>query len=189
MVTKAGAAPNVANVSSYAEWVREHRQSKGWSVPELADKSGVTMPSIYAIESGKTENPQKKTLDRLEKVFVAKVPAGLKEQATKEQEIYGIGPLQDFDPHLEYDLPDCKGVYVFYDISDRPVYVGKAVASDRTIKKRIVEHADKFWFKRPIVEYAAYIKVDDEKLCSQLEQMLIKFLKSNAVLNKQGVDR
>jgi hypothetical protein len=78
-------------------------------------------------------------------------------------------------------------VYVFYDISERPVYVGRAVKL--TIADRVRDHNDKFWFKRPIVDSAAYIQINDEALCTQLEQVLIKFLKSNAVLNKQFVER
>ena len=69
-------------------------------------------------------------------------------------------------------------MYVFYDISDRPVYVGKAAV----IRDRVRNHYEKFWFKSPIVDHAAYIEIQDERLRTQIEQILIKFLKSNAVL-------
>jgi hypothetical protein len=46
-----------------------------------------------------------------------------------------------------------------------------------------------FWFKSPIVEKGAYVHIKDSKLRHQVEQILIKFLKSNAVLNKQSVER
>ena len=101
--------------------------------------------------------------------------------------LLGLGPLVDFDPHHEADLPAVTGVYVFYDVSDRPVYVGKTPV--RTIRDRVKDHNDKFWFKRPIVDHAAYIEVADQNLCAQIEQILIRFLKSNAVPNKQHVDR
>ena len=34
-----------------------------------------------------------------------------------------------------------------------------------------------------------YVQIDNETLRRQVEQVLIKFLKSNAVINKQSVDR
>ena len=74
---------------------------------------------------------------------------------------------------------------MLYDISERPVYVGEG----RDVRSRIKEHEEKFWFKQPIVESASWIKIKDSKLRSQIEKLLIKFLKSNAVLNKQNVDR
>jgi excinuclease UvrABC nuclease subunit len=107
--------------------------------------------------------------------------------AEREQEVVGIGSLTDFDPYDDESLPESSGVYVFYDITDRPVYVGKS--SKRSIRTRVREHYEKFWFKRPVVDRGSYITIDDETLCTQIEQILIKFLKSNALLNKQHVDR
>src|SRR5690606_11796091 len=93
----------------------------------------------------------------------------------------GIGALEGFDPYDANDWPQVAGVYVFYDISDRPVYVGK---SDGNMAERIRDHEEKFWFKRPIVQYGEFLAIADATLCGQLEVVLIKFLKSNAVLNK-----
>ena len=98
----------------------------------------------------------------------------------------GVGRLTDFNPHDEDDFPTEPGVYVFYDISERPVYIGES----GNIRSRIRgSHFEKFWYKRPIVEKASYVRVDDEKLRRQLEDTLIKFLKSNAVINRRQVDR
>jgi hypothetical protein len=44
-------------------------------------------------------------------------------------------------------------------------------------------------YRSPIVERAAYVRVDDETLRGQLEETLIKFLKSNAVINQNFVER
>ncbi len=44
-----------------------------------------------------------------------------------------------------------------------------------TIRKRIRDHHEKFWFKRPIVEFAAYIEIEDEHLRDQVETVLIQF--------------
>jgi excinuclease UvrABC nuclease subunit len=102
-----------------------------------------------------------------------------------EQAITELGSLIDFDPYAKQDWPKCSGVYVLYDISQRPIYVGKAT---KNISSRLGTHFDRFWFKDPIVKYGSYIEVKDEKLCHQLEQAMIKFLKSNAVINKQSAE-
>jgi len=38
-----------------------------------------------------------------------------------------MGHLEEFYPYGVSEAPDKKGVYVFYDAFERPVYVGKAV--------------------------------------------------------------
>lgn len=184
-----GAVSEDEGVGPVAEWVRSQRDEKGWTVAELAEESGVSIPQIYNLESGRSRNPQSKTRLRLEKAFDAAMPEATPavEAPGVEPQDVGLGALQDFDPYAESDLPDCSGVYVLYDISDRPVYVGRA--TKRTIAQRLPEHYEKFWFKRPVVSHAAFISIADEKLCMQIESVLIRFLKSNAVLNRQHVSR
>lgn len=74
---------------------------------------------------------------------------------------------------------------MFYDISERPIYVGKA----QKISMRVKDHKEKFWFRSPVVANAAYVQINDKRLRHQVEQIMIKFLKKNAVINKQSVDR
>jgi len=107
--------------------------------------------------------------------------AGIAEEAA----VPGLGSLEDFDPHSDSDRPTEPGIYVLYDISERPVYVGEG----KNVRKRIKDHEEKFWFKRPIVETASWIQVKDDTLRVQIETLMIKFLKSNAVINKQNVER
>ena len=181
----AEAYPEVSD-NLYGDWLRRMLDDKKLTAGDLAEKSGVSAPQIYNIIAGRSRNPQQKTRERLEATLGAK-PKG--EAKPVEVSIPGMGDLTDFDPHDETLLPDVPGVYVFYDITDRPVYVGKAVKGQRTIRVRVREHYEKFWFKRPIVDNAAYIEIGDEELCKSVEKALIKFLKSNAVLNKQHVER
>jgi excinuclease UvrABC nuclease subunit len=96
-----------------------------------------------------------------------------------------VGTLADFDPHEEGEFPSEPGIYVLYDISERPIYVGE---SD-DIARRLRQHGDKFWYKSPIVEAGAYVRIDDQQLRRQVEATMIKFLKSNAVINRQFVSR
>ena len=164
--------------------MREERQAKGLTVGQLARLAGVSAPQVYNIEGGRTVNPQRYTRDRLAEALQQSVPEEVSEKSERSQLVEGIGALVGFDPYDEQSLPSVPGVYVLYDVSDRPVYVGKSKTS-----KRLNSHADKFWYKRPIVESAAYLRVDGADLRHSIEQVLIKFLKRNAVLNKASVIR
>jgi transcriptional regulator with XRE-family HTH domain len=171
-------------ISSFGSWVRENREKASLSVPELARKADISPASIYNIENGKIKNPQSSTRNQLAAAFNAKIPADVVEETEEEQNIQGLGSLRDFDPYDESQWPEGPGVYVLYDITERPVYVGKG----RKISARLKEHEkQKFWIK-PIVNYASYIEVKDETIRHQLEQVLIKFLKKNAVINIQSVE-
>ncbi len=96
-----------------------------------------------------------------------------------------IGELTEFDPYDQAGYPRVAGIYVLYDICERPLYVGQGMSID----KRLRNHVDKFWFKSPIVESASYVRIDDKSLRERVEAVLIKFLKGNAVINKRLVDR
>jgi transcriptional regulator with XRE-family HTH domain len=169
----------------YGEWLRAEREDAGLSREGLAAASGVSAIGIYNIESGRSVNPRPKTRKALERALRRSAPEELVQAVEQSAEIQGVGRMSDFDPHSEDDFPREPGVYVLYDISDRPIYVGKS----SNIRERIRTHVDKFWYRSPIVEKAAYVRVDDPVLRGQLEETLIKFLKSNAVINQRLVDR
>jgi transcriptional regulator with XRE-family HTH domain len=170
---------------AFGRWLERARESAGLSISELAEASGVSVPAIYNIESGRSPNPRATTRAKLERALNLDTPQDVVEVAEEASAIEGLGPLTDFDPHDSDDRPKRPGVYVFYDVSDRPIYVGKG--SD--IAKRVKDHEEKFWFKYPIVSTAAYVEITDETLRHQVEQVMIKFLKTNAVINKQSVER
>ena len=90
--------------------------------------------------------------------------------------------MLDFDPWEKNSWPKVPGVYVLYDIAERPTYIGK---SENKISQRIHDHHSRNWFARPFVQSGSYVKVTDKALCKRLEQTLIRFLKSNAIVNKQ----
>ena len=166
----------------FGAWLRQHRQSAGLTQQSLAKEAGVSQMTISLIESGKTPNPRRSTREQLAKALGSSLTDELAEGAPEqaELELAGVGDFRDFNPHDEQDWPEAAGVYVFYDISDRPVYVGKA----ERIRSRVKSHEQKFWFKNPIVETGAYAEIADETLRDQVETLLIRFLKSNAILNK-----
>jgi transcriptional regulator with XRE-family HTH domain len=153
---------------------------------ELAEKAGVSGQQISNIETGRTRNPLPKTRSKLEAALGMKLPQNVLAAEEKLVTIAGLGALVGFDPYDDDALPDIKGVYVFYDRTKRPVYVGRA--TKRSIGIRVREHAEKFWFKRPVVQAASYLEIADEGLCKRTEQTLIKFMRTHLLLNRQGVE-
>ena len=179
------ASANAPEYATYGAWIQAERAKQGLSRADLATKSGLSYASISNIETGGTSNPQRATKKKLESALGTGPPKSIADQLLKDSIIEGIGELSDFDPHVAAELPAIPGVYVLYDISDRAVYVGES----GNIKRRMKAHVDKFWFKPPIVEYGSYVEVENNDLRRKLEQTLIKFMKSNAVINSQHVDR
>ncbi|MGC9983433.1 MAG: helix-turn-helix domain-containing protein [Polyangia bacterium] len=174
-----------AGPAAFGTWLNRMRLERGLSVAELASKAGISRPAVYNIESGHIENPRPETVRRLEQALGKELPAETKKEIRAEATVEGVGEFVEFDPNDKNDWPDMSGIYVFYDISGRPIYVGQG----SNIKRRIQDHEQKFWFKSPIVETAACIEVKDDSLREKIETILIRFLKRNAVINKQNVER
>lgn len=171
-------------VSSFGIWLRKARNNSDMSVPELSTIAGISPAAIYNIESGKIKNPQPYTRNQLSNALKQNIPDEVIADTEADQKIQGLGNLTDFEPHDKGNWPQCPGVYVLYDVSERPVYVGKA----ENIAKRLKQHEEKFWFRNPIVTFGSFIEVSDSNMRHQLEQVMIKFLKSNAVINQQSVE-
>jgi transcriptional regulator with XRE-family HTH domain len=169
--------------SPVAAWLSRALGKKGLTAGELATKADVSVATVYSILAGRAQNPHPRTITALEKAL--REPFESKEDAREASAIEGIGELIDFDPYDPKEIPAKPGVYVLYDISQRPIYVGKA----KKIATRLNSHGDKFWYKRPLVETGAYIEIQNEQLRDQIETVLIQFLKNNAVINKQKTVR
>jgi transcriptional regulator with XRE-family HTH domain len=171
--------------SAFGNWLNRVRLEQHLSVADLSFRASVSIPAIYNIESGRIESPRSETVRKLETALGQKIPAETKKEVREEAKVEGVGEFFEFDPHDKTDWPSSSGIYVLYDVSERPIYVGQGT----DIKSRIRDHEEKFWFKYPIVSTAAYVKIDDELLRTKIEKILIRFLKRNAVINKQNVDR
>jgi transcriptional regulator with XRE-family HTH domain len=166
-----------------AAWLSRALVKKDLTVGELAAKADVSVPTVYNILSGRAQNPHPRTISALEKALGDTFES--KDETREASKIAGIGQLIDFNPYDEKEIPGKAGVYVLYDISQRPIYVGKA----SKIALRLNDHSTRFWFKRPLVETGAYIEIPDAKSRDQIETVLIQFLKNNAVINKQKTIR
>lgn len=170
-----------------ASWLEQALAKKDWSVYDLAKASSLTAPTIYLILNGTNKNPRQRTLQNLERALEERPPRFVGKEMEAHAKIEGIGTLADFDPYSPDDLPEEAGVYVLYDISKRPVYVGESDA----IGERIRQHKrNDGWFKPLIIESGAYLPIKNNKVFrKQVEDLLIAFLKDNAVLNQKGVHR
>jgi transcriptional regulator with XRE-family HTH domain len=174
-----------AGPSAFGAWLNRERIQAALSVSQLAELAGVAAPTIYGIESGRIGNPRDSTQAAISRAIGKPIPQEVSDELKDQASIEGIGELVDFDPNTESDIPTEAGVYVLYDITERPVYVGQA----SNIRRRMREHSDKFWFKAPIVENAAFVAIPDQQGRDRIEKLLIKFLKSNALLNIKNVSR
>jgi len=186
----AGAVPAAEGqpTSDLALWLErsiEAKRKTGKTIQIIAAEAGVSAPTLYNIINGTVEVPQARTVEKLQAYF-GEVPSEVTEEATEARAVGGLGEYSEFDPFDETQWPDDPGVYVLYDVSDRPIYVGKSANS---VAGRLRDHQTRFWYKRPIVARAAYVKVDDAKLVGAVETLLIKVLRSLAVVNQKGVVR
>lgn len=170
----------------YGTWVRIEREKKNWTQGELVDKSGLSGQQISNIETGRTRNPQNRTREKINLALGQQPSQEIVAAEEKQVSILNLGALVGFESYDVDNLPDVNGVYVFYDRTKRPVYVGRA--TKRPISARVREHSEKFWFKSPVVHSASYLQIDDESLCKQTEQTLIKFMRTHLLLNRQGVE-
>lgn len=166
----------------FGEWLIERRTKLGMSRQSLADKAGVSYLTLYFIETGQTESPRRSTIDAIKKVL-GELPRAVQTEVVESAE-GGFGEYQgpfsvkEWEDNVDKDTP---GVYIFYDILKRPVYIGES----KDIYRRIRQHDDQFWFKSPMVHTIAYLVVKEEKVRAQLEAAMIKLVGENAIFNQQ----
>jgi transcriptional regulator with XRE-family HTH domain len=174
----------------FGNWLEATLIQRGMTQTTLARLSGVSGASIGKIIRGEIRNPRKSTRTMIEGALGHDLDESIEISIAEEVNIEGLGEFSDFDPHSDTNLwPEGGGVYVFYDISHRPIYVGQSGNIQRRLKDYLEGTRRPWWFARPIVESASFIPVEDEHLRKQLEKVMILFLKSNAVLNKTFVYR
>jgi transcriptional regulator with XRE-family HTH domain len=175
---EAAATPD-SEISSFGTWVRDNRIKQSRSVSELAKSARIAIATLHGIENGKFQNPQDATKRKLEKALKLTAPP----PPPPPSPVAGIGPLEDFNPHVKNKWPKRPGVYVFYDKNERPIYVGQSA----DISTRLSHHFGMFWFKYPIVAKVSFVEVKDTTVRKQLESALIRFMKNSLVINEQGV--
>jgi len=170
--------------SAFGEWLYNERQTRGWTREELAEKAEITAQAIYQIETGRVRNPWKQTRDRLVRALgvTQSPPEPVLDELEKEEEIAGGGQLNDFSPWDDKTIPEAPCVYVYYDRTDRPIYIGQT----NSLRRRNVQHQENDkWFFRRLVERGAYIELGAKAERDRTEKLLIHFLGRNTMFNKQ----
>ncbi|MGO6938528.1 hypothetical protein [Rhizobium johnstonii] len=178
--------PMDGNGSVFGEWLRQEMLQKGLSIGALVEKTGITYAGIWNIVKGNTVSPRKETRQKLANALNEVIPAAIEAEIESQSIPLPGFEWVDFTPTDLETVPQSSGVYVFYDITDRPVYVGK---SSKNVRTRVKDHQTRFWFKAPLVVRGAFLAVLDADLCLKIETILIKFLGKHALLNTKGVVR
>jgi len=177
---------DIADGSAFGSWLQSQMDQRGLTIPDMVAKTGITYAGIYNIVKGKTKSPRPETRAKLAEALGQIVPTTIEEEIEAEATSIPGFTWTDFTPSDLGTVPAEGGVYVFYDITDRPVYVGK---SDKNVRNRVKDHQTRFWFKAPLVVRGAFLKIDDADLCTKIETILIKFLGKHALLNVKGATR
>ncbi len=169
-----------------SKWLDDEMHKKETTDESLAEKTGLSAFTIRNIRFGDTQNPQEETLKKIEKALGVPLPQETKEAAKEDAEITGLGELIDFDPRSEELPPKVAGIYVLYDVTGRPIYIGQ---STNCIRARIKDHRKRKWFIEDVVEKGTYVGIEDTELIPKIETLLIRVLKSRVVFNKKCADR
>jgi transcriptional regulator with XRE-family HTH domain len=105
---------------AYGEWLLSERSAGNLTRQDLAEKAGINPRTLREIERGKRHGSPA-TRKNLEAALGSSPPTSVKKIVDEETTIEGVGQFADFNPHDPDEIPNVPGVYVFYDISDRPI--------------------------------------------------------------------
>jgi len=172
--------------SAFGDWLRAEMDKQGLSIGVLAERTGITYTGIWNIVKGNTVSPRKETRDKLAAALNEVIPPAVEAEIASQAIPLPGFEWADFTPTDLETVPQASGVYVFYDITDRPVYVGK---SSKNVRIRVKDHQTRFWFKSPLVVRGSFLAIADADMCLRIETILIKFLGKHALLNSKGVVR
>lgn len=172
--------------AAFGHWLQTEMEKKGLKIPDLAQRTGLTYTGIWNIVKGNTVSPRSETRDKLAAALNEAIPAAVQSEIAEQSTPLPGYEWTDFTPSDLETVPQLAGVYVFYDVTDRPVYVGKSSTNVRT---RVRDHMTRFWFNAPLVVRGAFLAIPDPDMCLKIETILIKFLGKHALLNAKGVIR
>ena len=135
------------------------------------------------IETGRVRNPWRQTRERLLRALGERsLPPSVEQEIEQQTE---IGPSQQFSDFSAWDdstISETGCVYVYYDRTERPVYIGET----NNLRARNRQHGDndKCFFRR-LVESGAYVRIDSADERKRFEKLLIQFLRRNFLFNKK----
>ena len=167
----------------FSAWLGLQMEAKSLTAQQLAKIVGCHPTTVSSILARRIENPSNEMMAKIRLALNEEVPASivrelheLKSFADKED------VWDDFNPHDHDSIPNKPGVYALFSPTDAVMYVGMA----KNVRSRISNHRDKKWFLPEIIEYGMLFYSDDENERKKIEDILIKFLRTRAWLNKSG---
>lgn len=138
---------------AFGDWLQQEMDEQEVSIPELVARTGINYVGIWNIVKGSTLSPRQETRDKLAKALKKKVPVKIQKQLDEDASAIPGLAWVDFTPSDLQTIPESGGVYVSYDTTDRPVYVGMSKAN---VRQRVRDHQTRFWFKEPLVVRGAF---------------------------------
>lgn len=175
--------PRVASgSSSFGRWLEAKMEVKGLTASAVARRADCNPGTIRNIITGRIKTPSNEMMGKLTSAIEETVPEEIQAEIQVESTMDTPGYFVDFNPFDDSSVPNLPGVYVLYGPTDTVLYVGKS----KNAQRRIREHREKKWFVEGMVASGLFFSAEDDGERDRLERILIKFLKSNAWLNKVG---
>jgi transcriptional regulator with XRE-family HTH domain len=167
----------------FSEWLRLQMEAKSLNRNQLAKLAGCHHTTLTAILNRRIENPSNEMMEKLRSALEEEIPQKVADIIKKKKIFENKEDVwDDFIPHDHDSIPNKPGVYALFSPTNVVMYVGKA----QNVRSRIASHREKKWFLEDIIEYGMLFYSDDPDDRTRIEDILIKFLRSNAWLNKAG---
>ena len=169
-------------VSQFGSWLDNIMKQKSMNASQVARLALCDPGTVRNIVSGKIKTPSANMIERISVAISETVPVHVQQEIDTDSMVDVPDELIDFNPFDDSSVPDKAGVYVLYGPTDSVLYVGKS----KNARTRIRSHREKKWFVEQIVNSGMFFIAEDDHERDKLERILIKFLRSNAWLNKVG---
>jgi transcriptional regulator with XRE-family HTH domain len=129
---------NFEGEGSFGKWLRSEMAKQDTSIQDLADKTGLTYVGIWNIVRGNTKWPREATREKISRALNSQVPSEVETEITNQSSVSGY-IWTDFSPYDLQTIPELGGIYVFYDITDRPVYVGNSTDRGAQVRRKVLD--------------------------------------------------
>lgn len=167
----------------FADWLNLQMEAKSLTAQQLAKIVGCHPTTVSSILTRRIENPSNEMMAKIRVALNEEVPASIVRELHERKSFADKEDVwDDFNPHDHDSIPNKPGVYALFSPTDAVMYVGMA----KNVRARISSHRDKKWFLPEIIEYGMLFYSDDENERKKIEDILIKFLRTRAWLNKSG---
>lgn len=173
----------------FLEWITIRLNQLGWTQRRLADEIELHEVTISYWRTGK-HVPSPRSMQKVLDV-IGEIPEEIMEEEeleVEEVEIVpenpDIGGITEHNPYDREDWPEGSGVYIFYDASERPVYVGQCQDIVTTLRDRYMhDNRGPHWIRRPLVQTLKFLPIGDERIRKGIETAMIKSMKKYLLFN------